>query len=469
MKTLTISDWLSSSLLWLKVALVNRAEKIRVYFTGNPYVAKRKLVKLQKKARLSGQVSYTIPNGREDKFRPSNNPTLNDEWLAELITKSSDKDTMSSFVELHENTTLHEPGMQSARHIALDPEKAISNVEFQHDGITAEVKIPSEFTKPGDVKVSITRPKVELPEEDDIIPFDKAPLAKMVLGNNNIDAMGSHYKDQITDDPTKATIQTSFKTEVPELGEALLNILEKHADKLEEKLTREEVDQKRYYVSWYYPLGLTMLGKRTRHPVLVIDDLYNVEIEDLLKVRSNSEPYVIMGTRQEIMQKCKHVKDVHFDDAVNIDYIRKERLADYAKHVVTTKAESVHLFRHWFCTQVKAGNIKELDGHLFVDVFDNNGVLVKKADTKPEDFLYCHYDSLRTAESLKRDPEYYTLSVVADELMQRVLEVSFCVTTVEHITDIFDKPNTLIRNHSPSEIEAAKDFLFVEKPFIRGR
>lgn len=222
-----------------------------------------------------------------------------------------------------------------------------------------------------------------------------------------------------------------------------------------------EGDSKRYLATAKFSVGLYGFGRYTDEPIVELTELYNIEVQDLLQERLKREPYLIMGSRQEVMDYVKGVSDKDFDTAKTMEFFRVQRIEKYVDAFVNSYANSQHVFRHWLQTQVNNGIISVIDGYVFKEPEHNpftNSTLFKK-NCEVGDFLYKYFESFRSAARLKIiDGEYYSVEMFSRQLMAKILKYEMGVLPYKNVLECFFEVNSAIRDYNTASSVFKEEF-----------
>ncbi len=223
------------------------------------------------------------------------------------------------------------------------------------------------------------------------------------------------------------------------------------------------VDTRRYFASSRRRLGMRGYGRYTDMPIMIMNELYNIEVEDLVKDRLRPEPFFIMGSREEIMEYIKNVSNADFDQAKDFDYYREVKVNQYVDDFIRITPNVQHVFRHWLQTQVNNGVIWGIDGYIFKDIPTTNmpGIAsFTKKNCEVSDFLYKYYDSFQLAHRLKliEDDYHYNVESFAKELMGNIMKFQMGTSSVDSVDKLFVNINTMLRDHDDHSGINAKHF-----------
>ena len=223
-------------------------------------------------------------------------------------------------------------------------------------------------------------------------------------------------------------------------------------------------DARRYFATSRRCMGLHGWGRYTEQPIVVLDGLYNIEVEDLLADRIRKEPYAIMGSRAEIMGYIKGLSNKSFDEAKDTEYYRVAKINDFVDSFIRTTVDCKHVFRQWLTTQVQAGKITNIDGYIFRDLNEasialaghGNELLQKNCDV--QDFLYKYFDSYCIAARSKLVTGYESADELARDLMSKILKDGMGLPQPV----IFEPVNGLIRHHQRGSKPKTDEFQLVK-------
>jgi len=226
------------------------------------------------------------------------------------------------------------------------------------------------------------------------------------------------------------------------------------------------VDTRRYFASSKRRMGLNGYGNYTDLPIMIMSERANIEIEELVKDRYKTEPFTMMGTRDEIMAFAKNINNKAFDEAKDFDYYRKLKITQFVDKFIESTPVMQHVFRHWLQTQVLNGTITSIDGYILADIKGESypgipaKLIAKNCDVS--DFLYKYYDSYQLAYKLKLTKEYYySVEHFAKMLMTNIMQHQMGLSEVNHVSELFFEINGLIRNHDSYSGLNSKEYTLV--------
>ena len=182
-------------------------------------------------------------------------------------------------------------------------------------------------------------------------------------------------------------------------------------------------DRKHYFVSATRRMGIHGRGLYTSNAVIRMEEVYSIEIEELMRDRHKSEPFYVMGTRAELMTQVKGLTNGDFDNAGTMGHYRIVKLSQLADSTVAAMDYPQTAFRHWLQTQVDLGLITDIDGY----VFKQRHPEAPPKNCEVGDFLYKYYDSFEAARLLDLHKSYYGVDALAKYLLGEILKVSFGV------------------------------------------
>lgn len=223
-------------------------------------------------------------------------------------------------------------------------------------------------------------------------------------------------------------------------------------------------DTRRYFATSRRRMGIHGWGRYTEQPIVVLDGLYNIEVEDLLAERIRKEPFAVMGNRSDIMGYIKGLSNKDFDDAKDMEYYRVAKITSFVDSFIQNTTDCKHVFRQWLTTQVMNGTITHIDGYVFRDLNEatvsamGEGSELLQKNCEVQDFLYKYFDSYCIAARSKLVTGYESADALAKDLMRKILKNNMGLPQPV----IFEPINGLIRHHQTGSKPKVDDFHLVK-------